>query len=161
MTLIDRATERLSAAVPWVHFQAPLTDEPIALSVPEAIAAVLLASIAADGVQTSEEVSRLANGLSTARLFRERGHDRGPAVVARAATLLAEHGREALLEASARTIPPDLRATAFAIATDLVFADGQVDEREKAHVDGLQRVLGLDEALALEIVEAMAIKNRT
>ena len=46
MTLIDRATERLPAAVPWVHFQAPLSDESIALSVDDALALEIVEAMA-------------------------------------------------------------------------------------------------------------------
>jgi hypothetical protein len=160
MSLIDRATDRLPIPQPWVHFQAPLSDEPIPLTIPEAIAAVMVASISADGVRSGEELARLSNGLSTSRLFRQADSERDPTVAARAATLLEQYGREAMLAACVRTIPPDLRTTAFAIAADLVFADGRIDEREKAYVDELQRVLGVDDAIALQIVEVMAIKNR-
>lgn len=158
MSLIDRATDRLPPPQPWVHFQPPLSDEPIPLSVPEAIAAVMIAAISADGVRSGEELARLTDGLSTARLFRQADGD--PAVVARVATLLEHHGRDAMLAACARAIPPDLRATAFAIAADLVLADGRINEREKVYVDELERVLGIGDAIALQIVEVMAIKNR-
>jgi hypothetical protein len=66
-----------------------------------------------------------------------------------------------MLAACAKTLPPDLRESAFAIATDLVFADGHVEEREKEYIDRLQGVFGIDDAMALKIVEVIVIKNRT
>jgi hypothetical protein len=158
MSLIDRATGRLPLPQPWVHFQPPLSDEPIPLSVPEAIAAVMIAAMSADGIRSGEELARLTNALTTARLFRQAAGD--PAVVGRVAMLLEQHGDAAMLAACARAIPPDLRPTAFAMAADLVFADGRINEREKTYVDELERILGIDDTIALQIVEVMAIKNR-
>jgi hypothetical protein len=42
-----------------------------------------------------------------------------------------------------------------------VFADNRVEDAERAYVDQLQAVLGIDEALAVKIIEVIAIKSRT
>jgi hypothetical protein len=64
------------------------------------------------------------------------------------------------LDACGTAIPPDLRATVFAVAADLVLADARIDGREKAFVDHLQAALKVDDATALKIVEVLIIKNR-
>jgi hypothetical protein len=53
-----------------------------------------------------------------------------------------------------------LRATTFALATDLALADGRIGDKEKAFIDELQTVLQIDEATAVKIVEVLLIKNR-
>jgi hypothetical protein len=53
-----------------------------------------------------------------------------------------------------------LRASVFAVATDLVLADGRIEEREKAFIDQLQAALQVDDATALKIVEVLLIKKR-
>ena len=160
MSVIDRAADRIPPAAPWIHFQGPLSEDPIPLSVPEAMAVVMVASMLADGARSAEESARLTDVLSTSRMLRQAAGVSSPDVVARAVALLDKHGSGAMLEACARTLPPDLRDSAFAIASDLVLADGRVEERERVYLDQLQKVLGVDDALALKIVEVMVIKNR-
>jgi uncharacterized tellurite resistance protein B-like protein len=161
MSVIDQAVDRLGPAPRWVHFQGPLSEDAIPLSVPEAMAVVMVASIWADGARSAEESARLTSLLSTSRMLRQAAADGDSDLGARALTLLDAHGSGPILEACARTLPPDLRESAFALAADLVFADGRVEEREKAYLDQLQQVLGIDDAAALKIVEVMMIKNRT
>ena len=160
MSVVDRALSRLSPTAPWVHFQGPLTEDPFDLSVPEAMIAVMVAAVLADEVMSIEESARLTSALSTSRLLRQATGSM-PDVVARVMTLLREHGRDAVLTESARTIPPEMRETVFANAVDLVFAEGRVEERGKVYLDELVSVFGLDDAVALKIVEVLAIKNRT
>jgi hypothetical protein len=50
--------------------------------------------------------------------------------------------------------------TTFALAIDLVLADGRIGPREKTFIDELQAVLGIDDTLALKIVEVALIGNR-
>jgi uncharacterized membrane protein YebE (DUF533 family) len=78
----------------------------------------------------------------------------------RAIVLLTEYGLPAVLTGCAKVIPSDLRATAFALATDLTLADGRIGDREKAYLDELQGVLQIDDATAEKIVEVLLIKNR-
>jgi hypothetical protein len=158
--MIDRALERLAPPTPWMHFQAPLNEETITLSVPEAMTAVVVASVWADGVKSGEESARLTDMLSTSRVVRHAAQNAAEPVT-RATMLLTNYGRAPVLAACAAAIPPDMRATAFANAVDLVFADGHVDEREKTYVDDLAGILGIEETLALKIIEVLAIKGRT
>jgi hypothetical protein len=74
--------------------------------------------------------------------------------------LLTEYGLPAVLTGCAKVIPADLRATTFALATDLALADGRIGDREKAFIDELQTVLQIDEATDVKIVEVLLIKNR-
>jgi hypothetical protein len=161
MSVIDRALDRLAPAQPWVHFQGSLTEDPLDLSVPEAMVAPMVAASLADDAAGAEESARLASALSTSRLIRHATGANDPDIVARTAALLRQHGRGLVLDACARTLPPELRATAFANAVDLVFADGLVGDREKSYIDQLGRILGIDDAVAVTIAEVLAIKNRT
>jgi uncharacterized tellurite resistance protein B-like protein len=125
------------------------------------MAVVMVMSMSVDGSRSPEESARVAGVLSTSRMLKQGAGDPSLDVVARAVTLLNEHGSGPMLAACAKTLPPDLRESAFAIATDLVFADGHVEEREKEYIDRLQGVFGIDDAMALKIVEVIVIKNRT
>jgi tellurite resistance protein len=152
MSVIDRAMQELQMSA--------AERPPVTLSLPEAVAAVLVAAVSADGIFSVEEANRLNNVLSTSRLFQQAVRAGDVNVVERALNVLTERGLAPVLEACGAVVPPELRATVFAIATDLVLADGCIRGREKAFVDQLQAALEVDETTALKIVEVLLIKNR-
>lgn len=151
MSVIDRAMQEL---------QVPVSARPLTLSLPEAVAAVLVAAVSADGSFGVDEANRLKAVLSTSPLFEEAVRAGDVDVVERALNLLTERGVEPTLSACGAALPPELRATVFALATDLVLADGRIQAGEKAFVDQLQAALHVDEPTALKIVEVLLIKNR-
>jgi hypothetical protein len=150
MSVIDRALQGLQGG----------SAEPPTLSVPDALAAILVASVSVDGALSVDEAARTKGLLSTSRLFREVCGIANAGSVERAITLLNERGLATVLTACAKALPPDLHATVFAVAVDLVFSDGRVAARERAYIDSLQTALGVDDATALRIVEVLLIKNR-
>jgi uncharacterized tellurite resistance protein B-like protein len=160
MSLIDRAVSQISPSTHWVHSQGPLSEDPFDLSVPDAITAVMVASMLADDEQNPEEMSRLTSALATSRLFQHVSGGNAE-IVPRVVSLLRERGRASVLAECVRTLPPEMRETAFTNAVDLVFADGRVKEGEEAFIDELQTLLAIEDELALKIVEVLAIKSRT
>jgi hypothetical protein len=152
MSVVDRAIQQL---------QVPPDPRPITLSLPEAAAAVLVAAISADGTFGVDEANRLNSVLSTSRLFDQAVRAGDVDVVERAVNLLSERGVAPMLAACAAAIPRELRATVFAVATDLVLSDGRLEGHEKVFVDQLQSALQVDDGTALKIVEVLLIKNRT
>jgi len=141
-----------------LHTQKP--DPSLSLSRSEAVAAVLVGCVAADGILRDEEAGRLNAVLSSTRWVIGTGAEEIVSIRTRALSLLAAHGLPTLLPACAAAIPVDLRATTFALAIDLILADGRLDSRENALIDQLQDALRLDSALAGRIVEVLLIKNK-
>jgi uncharacterized tellurite resistance protein B-like protein len=93
------------------------------------------------------------------RLFAEQTGAQFSQMIDRLFHILKKEGPTALMRRSAQALPPDLRATAFAISVDMVFADGTVDEDEQALVGGLQQAFDIPNDLAQRIVEVLYIKN--
>ena len=147
MSVVDKALEHTPVGAP------PLT-------VPEAIASLLVAAVTVDGNVNPEEAVRIGGVLGTSHVLRQAGDGSMDALANRAIALLTEHGLPAILTGCAKVIPSDLRATAFALAADLALADGRIGDQEKAFIDELQSVLQIDEATAVKIVEVLLIKNR-
>lgn len=147
MSVVDKAIRETASQSP-------------ALTVPEAIAALLVAAIAADGTIDANEAVRIRGLLETSNLLRQAANGSMQAVANRAIRLLTDHGLPAILTGCAKVIPSDLRPTTFAMATDLTLADGHISDREEAFIDELQAVLQIDDATALKIVEVLLIKNR-
>jgi hypothetical protein len=147
MSVVDKALQ---------HAAAPATP----VTVPEAIASLLVAAITIDGEVNVDEAVRIGGVLATSHILRQAGDGSMDALANRAITLLTEHGLPAILTGCAKVIPSDLRPTVFALATDLALADGRIGDREKAFIDELQAVLQIDETTAVKIVEVLLIKNR-
>ncbi|MEK0178497.1 MAG: hypothetical protein EAZ98_18780 [Oscillatoriales cyanobacterium] len=64
-----------------------------------------------------------------------------------------------LFAAAKNTLNPQLRATAFAIATDLVLVDGIFTQEEKEFLVELAEALDISDELGNKIMEVMTIKN--
>lgn len=130
------------------------------LTLAEAAAAILVAAVSADGTLAPAEGARLDGMLSSMHLYRQVPREHVQHLVDQAIALVAQRGTEAVLAASTAAIPEELRASIFALAVELVFVDGAIAKREKAFVDALQGAFGLDETLALKIVEVLLVKAR-
>ncbi len=74
--------------------------------------------------------------------------------------LLKKHGPQSLLQKASSSLPKELRETAFAVAADLVFVDGSVEDDEKELLETIQRALEVPDDLAPRILEGLIIKNR-
>jgi hypothetical protein len=130
------------------------------LSPAEAFASIALVAIAADGYLADQEGEDMSLMLSRMKLFSDH---RGEALNRMLDTLLArlkQEGPGQLVATAKVCLPPELRETAFAIATDLVLSDRTVTQQEQAFLDDLYRILELPEQLALQIVHVLTIKNR-
>ena len=140
-----------------------LKSEPepsLALSCADAVAAVLVGSVAADGFLSDDEGLRLNEALAATRWVRGAGDERVEGVRDRCLELVARHGLRSVLSACGNAMPAGLRPTTFALAADLVLADGRLGDRENTFLDTLQDVMGLDDDLVRKIVDVMLIKNR-
>ncbi|MEL7352253.1 MAG: tellurite resistance TerB family protein [Cyanobacteria bacterium P01_A01_bin.116] len=135
------------------------TDSKIALNSSEAFAAICLVAIASDGYLSASEEVEMKMRLSRMRLFQDSldGLDRMKDYLVDA---LKRYGPNEVIKSAQAALPPHLTATAFTIAVDLVFSDGNVSAEEQAFVDDLRRILAIPDELALKIVEVMTIKNQ-
>ena len=82
------------------------------------------------------------------------------ALLKKLVNVIKKQGLEGLVTMSNETLPGDLKETAFAVATDLAFADGDVDQTERDILTKIQLMMGIPEAQAMKIIEGMMIKNK-
>lgn len=130
------------------------------LPVPDAIAAILVALAAVDGTRNAHKAVRMNELLSSSAVFHRPDGGPIPGLAARAIELLAAQGLPAVLTACARSIPANLRPTAFALAADLALLDGRMGDRERSFLDELQGVLRIGDPAALRIMDVLLLKNR-
>ena len=133
-------------------------DKPLTLE--EAFAAVLLVAMAADGHVSDEERREFGTIVNRVRLYRAVTGDQFAAMMDKLEGLLRREGVEPLLNRAAQGLPEELRETAFALAADLMLADGSVEAEERGLLEAMQARFGLSDATALKIVEVLLVKNR-
>ncbi|MBD1911482.1 MULTISPECIES: tellurite resistance TerB family protein [unclassified Leptolyngbya] len=130
------------------------------LSPAEAFAAITLAAIASDGHLSEQELNGLITALNRMRLYRSYTGDTMRQMFDKLFGILKHDGVGVLFNAAQDLLPKELQEAAFAVAVDLLMADGQVSPEEKAFLEQLYNTLNIPEEKANKIIEVMAIKNR-
>ncbi len=135
-------------------------SQPAKLSAQESFIGVALTAVAADGVITQEEAQGIFTALYRMKMFKGTNDSQMKTMFDRVLNVLKKQGPAALIESAKETLTPELKETAFAVAADLVLADGVVEDTEKKFLDDLQKALEIKDDLALKIAEVLVIKNR-
>jgi len=131
-----------------------------ALSRPEAFAGVMLAVMSADGHISDDEAQGFLSVVKRLKLFQAQSASEHHAMMDKLFGILKRNDAEHLLTKAAEALPGELRESAFAVAADLVFADGCVDHEEQQVLEKLQSRLKVPDELAIQVVRVMQIKNR-
>lgn len=131
-----------------------------ALSSAEAFAAITLAATASDTYLSDEEARGISSALSRMKLFRSYSNDVINRMFDKLLGILRREGIDTLFNIAKESLPYDLREAAFAVATDLVLADGVVTQEEQEFLNDLYQALGISGDVATQIVQVMLIKNR-
>jgi tellurite resistance protein len=126
----------------------------------EAFAAITLSAIASDGYLSEEEARGISLALSRMKLFRSYPSDVMQRMFDKLLGTLRREGMDSLFNTAKESLPFELREAAFAVATDLILADGVVAQEEQDFLNDLFLGLGLDSEVATQIVQVMMIKNR-
>lgn len=126
----------------------------------EAFATITLIAIAADGYFADSEVQALSTLLNRMQLFRSYPGDVLRKMFDRLMNLLNRYGTDALTKLAVTSLPHDLKPTAFAMAADIVLADGEVTEDEEEFLNSLYSSLEISQETAIKIIDVMIIKNR-
>ncbi len=134
-------------------------NEPDKLNAAESFAAIALAAVASDGYLSDEEAQSIPFILARMKLFQSYSDDMMRKLFDKLLGKLKREGVSALFHAAKDSLPESLRHTAFAVATDLVLADGIVTDEEKVFLDELYQALEVSEELANTIIDVMLIKN--
>jgi uncharacterized tellurite resistance protein B-like protein len=126
----------------------------------KALAGILFATGAVDKNLTENEKKRIKNTLARIYLFENWSKKEYEAMENELIALVEKQESESVLETSAAALSPRFYETAFALAIDLILADGVCDEQEQKFIKKLQQTLQLDEKLAVKITEVIIIKNK-
>ncbi|BAZ42192.1 hypothetical protein NIES4101_81600 [Calothrix sp. NIES-4101] len=131
-----------------------------ALTPAEAFAAITLSAIASDGYLSDEESRGISLALSRMKMYRSYPNEVMQRMFDKLLGILRREGMNSLFDSAKDSLPYEMRESAFAVATDLILADGVVAPEEQEFLNDLYQALGLDIDVATRIVEVMLIKNR-
>lgn len=123
----------------------------------EAWVAILYACIAVDGDTSDAENDTLVRLV----MFKERFDDVDIVALYKIAMeVKRQTGAQYIIDQSAPLIKTDDRPTLFAMATELVLADGIIADDEKELLEYVAVKLNLDIKVATNIIDVILIKNK-
>lgn len=132
----------------------------IVLDIEEAFLVILLLANDADGEVAPEERQALAVTLERMNLFKYLTPEEIEEMFERTSNIFNTYSVNTIFDAVKKALPMELRETAFAAATYLVFADGIVTEEEGNFLGQLWEHLEISDETAQKIIEVMEIMNR-
>ncbi|MEA5623792.1 tellurite resistance TerB family protein [Nostoc sp. UHCC 0251] len=131
-----------------------------ALNPPEAFAVIVLLATASDGYLSVEQANSIIYVLSRMKLFKSYPHEMMNKLFEKVLGILQGDGFNALFNAAKDSLSQDLRETAFAVAADLILAEGILAKEEKNFLNDLSQALGVSSEIAIQIMQVILIKNR-
>ncbi|MGB3636678.1 MAG: tellurite resistance TerB family protein [Rivularia sp. (in: cyanobacteria)] len=135
-------------------------ESSVTFSPAEAFAAITLATVAADGYLSDDEIQVMMASLTRMELFRSYSSDVMGRLFDKLCGITKRQGSDGLIKTAIASLPHHLHDTAFAVATDLILADGEVTEEEENLLQHLYTQLNISDEKAKNIVDAMIIKNK-
>jgi tellurite resistance protein len=131
-----------------------------ALTPAEAFAAITVAAIASDGYLSDKETRCICTTLSRMKLFRSYTDDVMASMFDMLLNTIRREGMNFVFNTAKDSLNPDMREAAFAVAADLVLADGMLAQEERDFLNDLYQSLGISSDTAKQIMDVMSIKNR-
>ncbi|MFN6501667.1 MAG: tellurite resistance TerB family protein [Nostoc sp. DedQUE01] len=126
----------------------------------EAFAVIVLMATAPDGYLSVEQANSITRVLSRTKLFKSYPHEMMKSLLDKILSIFQGDHFNTLFNAAKDSLSQDLRESAFAVATDLVLAEGIVAEEEKNFLNDLYQALGVSSETAIQIMQVILIKNR-
>lgn len=142
-----------------INFSKSKTEK-IYLTADEAFAAITLIAMNIDGINHKMEFKIIGMVLDRMKLFKRYNEDTLRKMLEKLYNILMEKGLETLYNASVSNIPIDLKATAYAVAIDIIIADGKVVEQEKSFLEMLAESLKIPAETTNKIIEVMQIRYK-
>jgi tellurite resistance protein len=129
------------------------------LTLDQAIIAVLVGSMMANGHVAPEESERAHHITWSMRRFRRRSGDTVGRLLGRVRDRIGTDGVAAVVQQASKVLPAAMRPSVLAVAADLVLVDGTLQRQERQFLSELSRQLKIAPALSLQILKAISIKN--
>lgn len=138
----------------------PSSANEIELELEEAFLVILLLANEADGEVAPEETQALAVALERMHIFKSLSNDQIEDLFEQTVDIFNQYSSQTIFAAAKKALPIELRETAFAAATDLVFSDGVITEEEENFLGNLWGSLDISDEIGQKILEVMEILHR-
>jgi len=124
---------------------------------PTALAAIALAAVSWDGVLTQAGTRALRHALDYRHPFCDYDGKQMVVLMDKLLNQLRQLGAQHLMVEAAAVLNENQRATAFAVATEIMRSDGHLLADEKNILDNLAGVLEVDPRLQATLLQAMGV----
>jgi tellurite resistance protein len=124
---------------------------------PTAFAAIALAAVSWDGVLTRAGTRALRHALDYRHPFRDYGDERMVRLMDQLLFQLRCLGAQHLMMEAAAALNSDQRATAFAVAAEIMRSDGRLQQDERNILSNLGGVLELEPEFQEGLIAAMGV----
>ena len=128
------------------------------LSANEAFMGTLLAVIAVDGHIADEEVGEFKNLLGKAKMLRSMTDGEYKSAIDKILRIVRKEGSFKLFELCAQFLPQDKRQGVFAMACDMLFADGVVENEEEKLLELMKAKFAISDDFARKVAEVSVAK---
>lgn len=158
--VLDHAPRALATRRRLPAPRAPRTPRlPARLSLDEGLIALLISAMAANGHVSPAELERAHHLIWSTRRFRRQDGDEVSRIIHRMRALLEASDIASVLGVAVRAIPARHRASVFALAADLLLADGRLDAHERLFLRRLGSELAVDRDRQRRIINVVLLKN--
>jgi tellurite resistance protein len=131
-----------------------------ALNPTEAFAVIVLMATASDGYLSVEQANFITCVLSRMKLFKSYPHETIKSLFEKILSVLQGDNFNSLFNVAKDSLSQELREAAFAVAADLIIAEGILPEEEKNFLNDLYQALSISREIAVQIMQVILIKNR-
>jgi tellurite resistance protein len=122
---------------------------------PQAFAAIALAAVSWDGMLSKAGSRALRHALDYREPYRHLEDSQMVAMMNDLLTALRDKGAQHLMVEAAEALSPSQRATAYAVAAEIMRSDGPLQADERNILTNLAGTLALEPALTERVQEAM------
>jgi len=123
----------------------------------KAFATVALAAVSWDGVLTMAGTRALRHALDYRQPFSGRSDEQMIALMDDLLRGLRAKGAQGSMEEAADALNPSQRATAFAVAAEIMRSDGPLQDKEREILSRLAEVLGLEPVDTNRVLQVMDV----
>lgn len=131
------------------------TSAPVAMDSAEAFAAIALAAVSWDGVLSMAGSRSLRHSLDYRQPYRQFGDERMVRMMDGLLTELRRVGPQHLMVEAAEVLNPQQRATAYAVAAEIMRSDGPLQDDERNILGNLAATLSLEPSVTEPVLAVM------
>ncbi|MFB2881427.1 tellurite resistance TerB family protein [Floridanema aerugineum] len=125
------------------------------LSPEEAVAAIVMVAVYANGQPSKEESEEAINIINTQDIFDSYSVDEFQEMINKITKLLNEEGIGVLFRTAVASITDDLAEIGFQAVAEMVLVDQKIDEDEESFLSQLAAALDISEDVAQDLIDEL------